>query len=125
MSAHAVAAGGICLRVACGWTVVSPGCGVVYRSCLKLSARDFIVRHLLSSAPWLLGTPGTNRANFFVISREEVSLLLKAWQITLRHFFPHPPAMGCQALPWPSLLMNANSILLAEAEPLGLACLRL
>lgn len=38
---------------------------------------------------------------------------------------PPPPAMGCQALPWPSLLMNANSILLAEAEPLGLACLRL
>lgn len=84
-----------------------------------------MVRHLLSSAPWLLGTPGTNRANFFSISREEAALLLKAWQITLRHSFPQPPATGCQASQWPSLLMNASSILLAEAEPLGLACLRL
>lgn len=76
-----------------------PWVQLIVEKLFEAFARDFIVHHLLSSAPWLLGTPGTNRANFFAISREEVSLLLGAWQSTPRQALsPPPPAMGCQAL---------------------------
>lgn len=76
------------------------GAELFAESSLKLSAGDFIVRHLLSSsAPWLCGPPGTNRTNFFAVSREEVALLLKAWQIPLRHSFSPPPSHGMPSIP--------------------------
>lgn len=98
VSTHVVAAGSFCPQVACMWIVVSPGCRVVCGEPLGAFARDFFVPRSLGSAPWLLGTPGTNRANFCAISREEVPLLLRAWQITLRHSFPQPPSHGMPSI---------------------------
>lgn len=62
---------------------------------------------------WLLGTPATNRDDFYAHPQREVFLLLRAQQSTLTCSFSKW-LQDSQLSECPSLLMDVNVILLAE-----------